>query len=107
MEGSKSSSFLFRSSKTSELFLIEVILPGGSIKQVYRNTITRTLVIQGVVDRVKWTIPDTSKHDPQIKEEVEILEIRIPMGFNFGNLGFVEKFSKGRVMFSFPSEQSN
>ena len=78
--------------------MVEVVLPGGSIKQVFRNVKSRTILIQGVVDRVKWTI----ECEEDIKLNSEHLEFTIPQGYDFTEVSLVEKLEKGRILFSFP-----
>jgi hypothetical protein len=62
--------------------------------------------LQGVVDRVQWSIggqPSSIGGMKQIETD-DILELRIPTGFNIEEMGVVERFSKGRVLLSFPNE---
>jgi hypothetical protein len=96
---SLASSFQYRTSKTSRYFMVEVVLPGGSIKHVFRNIKSRTVLIQGAVDRVKWTL---DSHGDKA-EVLEHLEFTIPEAFSFMELQLVEKLEKGRILFSFPS----
>ena len=66
---------------------------------------SRTLVLQGVVDRIRWTLESTTssaKADSHMSDEV--LEMRIPMGYSLSDMGFVERFTKGRVLMTFPRE---
>ena len=105
---------MYRSAITKDRLLIEAVLPGkfktdshapypagGSISHVFRNEESRSLVLQGKMDRVKWTI----KTEAQVPQETtdEVLEIRIPLGYDFVEMGIVEKFDKGRVLLSFPA----
>ena len=91
------SSFQCKSTRTREEFLVEVVLPGGSITQVFRNCAPRCILVQGAVDRVKWSI-QASENDI----EMETVELRIPTEYDIEDLRFVEKFNKGRVLFSLP-----
>ena len=73
---------------------------------MFRNIETRTIVLQGVVDRVKWSIAGQSMTFGSIPEtEVEdVLELMIPPGFSMDDMGVVERFTKGRVLLTFPNE---
>jgi hypothetical protein len=58
-------------------------------------------VLQGKMDRVKWTIK-TNNQQLQDKGD-EVFEIRIPLGYEFMEMGIIEKFEKGRILLSFPA----
>ena len=53
------------------------------------------------MDRVKWTIKTNNQklHD----NGDEVFEIRIPLGYEFMEMGIIEKFEKGRILLSFPA----
>jgi len=54
------------------------------------------------MDRVKWTIKTAS--DQQDRSPIdEVLEIRVPLGYDIADMGIIEKFEKGRVLLSFPT----
>ena len=53
------------------------------------------------MDRVKWTIKTQNQCTEDLTEE--ILEVRIPLGYEFTEMGVIEKFDKGRVLLSFPA----
>ena len=74
---------------------------GGSISHVFRNIESRVIVLQGKMDRVKWTIK-TNNQQLQDKGD-EVFEIRIPLGYEFMEMGIIEKFEKGRILLSFPA----
>ncbi len=58
-------------------------------------------MLQGKMDRVKWTIK-TNNQQLQDKGD-EVFEIRIPLGYEFMEMGIIEKFEKGRILLSFPA----
>jgi hypothetical protein len=103
---------MYKSAKTKDCLLIEAVLPGmferntcysllgGSISQIFRNLDTRSIVIVGHVDRVKWTIE--TNNELQETFPVEILELKLPLEYNLLDMALIEKFSKGRVLFTFP-----
>ena len=73
---------------------------------MFRNVDSRTIVLQGVVDRVKWTLSGHGNPigNVRLPEIEDVLEIRVPLGFSVADMGIVERFSKGRVLLSFPNE---
>lgn len=53
------------------------------------------------MDRVKWTIQTNNQ---QLRDHGdEVFEIRIPLGYEFMEMGIIEKFEKGRILLSFPA----
>lgn len=79
---------------------------GGTISQVFRHIQLRVLVLEGLVDRVKWTFPNTDSDSSETKwsSEYDVLQLHIPLGYSISNMGFIEKFARGRVLLSFPIE---
>jgi hypothetical protein len=62
-------------------------------------------VLQGTVDRVKWTLNNAnSVGNLRLPDVEDVIEIKIPSGFDVNDVGLVERFSKGRVLLSFPNE---
>ena len=78
---------------------------GGTITQIFRNNEKRVLVVQGIIDRIKWSLPGTVyESSPETAAELrDVIEIKIPNGFSVDDLGIVERFSKGRALLSFPN----
>jgi hypothetical protein len=63
---------------------------------------SRAIVLQGKTDRVKWTIR-TEIPDPQEEQQnAEVLQLRVPLGYDLEEMGIIEKFEKGRILLSFP-----
>ncbi len=84
---------------------MEAILPGGSIKQVFRQTCNQRIIVQGRVDRLIWTIEnigDLPTSPAQSALVDEFIDLRIPPEFDLGDVIIMEKFSKGRVVFKIP-----
>jgi hypothetical protein len=92
-----SSRFLhgFSRSSSGEL-LLEVILPAGSISGVFRHLDRRSIAVEGVIDRVKWTVV------PDISLETEVIEIVLPPEFDAAHLGVHLNEADGRVVFKVP-----
>jgi hypothetical protein len=97
---SSSARFLHKTSRSQDAFLLEVVLPGGSITHVFRNVLERRIVLQGAVDRVSWTLDNAAPGDEEIVHD--IVEFTIPKAYNFSDVNIIEKFHKGRVLLSFP-----
>lgn len=107
---------MYRSAKTKDRLLIEAVLPGmripqayitlfagGSISHVFRNLACRAIVLQGKTDRVKWTIRTDTSGTKCVPESDEVLQIRVPLGYDLDEMGIIEKFEKGRILLSFPA----
>ena len=60
---------------------------------------TRTIVLEGHIDRVQWTLEDPSD---RIRAESDVLELLVPDDYDFQDVGLVEKLNKGRILLSFP-----
>lgn len=98
--------FLHKTSRgTDDEFLLEVVLPGGSITQVFRNISERRLVLEGCVDRVKWSFDDSSSSRGDVPED--LVEFTIPKAYEFSDVDIIEKFRKGRALFRFPLRRPN
>lgn len=107
--------FMYRSAKTKDRLLIEAVLPstrnlfdsllniGGSITHVFRNLGSRAIVLQGKTDRVKWTIRTEMSGQEDLSDNDEVLQIRVPLGYDLDEMGIIEKFEKGRILLSFPA----
>ena len=58
---------------------------------------------------MKWNLAGHANTvgNHKISPVEDVLEIRIPLGFSVSDMGIVERFSKGRVLLSFPNEYLN
>jgi hypothetical protein len=54
---------------------------------------------------VKWTLqgPLGDHVSDNASSVRDVIEIKVPRGFNIADVGIVERFSKGRVLLSFPN----
>jgi len=96
---SNSARFLHKTSCAEEALLLEVVLPGGSITRIFRNVSERRIVLEGSVDRIKWTL-DTDKRNDAVVQD--LVEFTIPKAFDFSQVSVIEKFNRGRVLLRFP-----
>jgi hypothetical protein len=92
-----SSRFLHGFSKTAGGdFLLEVILPSGTITGVFRNLIKHSIAVEGVVDKINWTVVS------YVALETEVLELTLPNELNLNGLGINMDEKDGRVVLKIP-----
>jgi hypothetical protein len=90
------SNFVHRWIRADSASLLEIILPDGSLTGVFRNTGTRTLVVEGRMNRIEWLLSETSQPSAQV------IKLIIPESYNFQIIGMSVQPELGRIILQLP-----
>ena len=73
--------------------LLEVLLPSGTVTGVFRHLDRRSVAVEGVIDKVKWTCVS------DVPLETEVIELVLPRDFEASNVAVHVNEAEGRVVF--------
>ncbi len=90
--------FLHNWTRTDSDVLLEALLPSGSITGVFRNEKLRLIVLEGVVDKLDWSITQ----DNSSESASEVLKLIVPENYIFSQIGVSLDDKGDRVLLKLP-----
>ena len=90
--------FLHNWIRTDSDVFLEALLPSGSITGVFRNEKLRLIVLEGVVDKLDWSI----SQDNASESASEVLKLIVPENYIFSQIGVSLDAKGDRVLLKLP-----